>query len=317
VITREDVERALAAPRAAASQPTERVSFYSDGHRLDGLLFTPEGLASGERRPAVVLCAGYTYLKTMLMPSIARLLTAAGYVALAFDYRGFGDSEGPRWRLLPQEQVGDARAALTFLADQPTVDPARLAAVGVSLGGSVALTAAALDHRVRGVVAIEAIGDGARWLRGLRRYWEWQQLEQELARDRLERVRSGQSRRVDPLEIVPPDPASREFLEGVYREFPQMRCDLPLESADALVEFRPESLVDRIAPRPVLYLHGDADGLVPLDESRHLWARSGEPRRLDVLPGVGHFDWAAPNTPGFAAVTELAVGFLREVLPAP
>jgi hypothetical protein len=263
-----------------------------------------------------VLCAGYTYLKSMLMPAFARALTAAGYVAIAFDYRGFGDSDGPRWRLLPQEQVSDARAALTFLVDQPPADPARLAALGVSLGGSVAIAAAALDRRIGAVVAIEAVGDGARWLRGLRRYWEWREFEDELARDRLERVRSGQSRPVDPLEIVPPDPASRAFLEEVYREFPQMRCELPLETADALVEFRPETVVDRIAPRPLLFVHGDADRLVPADESRSLWARAGEPRRLEIVPGMGHFDWAAPGSTGFGRVAELAVGFLQEVLPA-
>jgi hypothetical protein len=316
VITREDVERTLATPVAAAPQPTRKVSFFSDGYRLDGLLYAPEGLAPEERRPAVVLCPGYTYPKTMLMPAIARALTAAGYMALGFDYRGFGDSEGPRWRLFPHEQTSDARAALTFLADQSQTDPARLAALGVSLGGSVAVTAGALDRRIGAVVAIEAVGDGARWLRSLRPYWEWREFEEELARDRTERVRSGQSRRVDPLEIVPPDPASRAFLEGVYREFPQMRCDLPLESADALVEFRPEALVDRIAPRPVLFVHGDADRLVPADESRSLWARAGEPRRLEVVPGMGHFDWAAPSSPGFARVAELVVGFLREALTA-
>src|SRR5262245_44099635 len=60
VITREDVERALAAPPAI--QPIQKVSFFSDGHRLDGLLYTPDGLAPGERRAAIVLCVGYTYL---------------------------------------------------------------------------------------------------------------------------------------------------------------------------------------------------------------------------------------------------------------
>jgi dienelactone hydrolase len=316
VITREDVERALAAGPAAAPRPTRKVSFFSDGHRLDGLLYTPDRIAPGERRAAVVLCVGYTYLKTMVMPDIARALTAAGYVALVFDYRGFGDSEGPRWRLIPSEQVGDARAALTFLADQPQVDPARLATVGISLGGSNAIAAGALDRRVGAVVAIEAIGDGARWLRGLRRYWEWRELEAELARDRVERVRTGQSRRVDPLDIVPPDPAARAFLEGIYREFPQMRCELPLETADALLEFSPERLVDQIAPRPVLFIHGEEDRLVPADESRSLFARAAEPRRLEVLPGMDHFDWVMPGSDGFRRVADLTVGFLREALPA-
>jgi hypothetical protein len=172
-ITREDVERALAAPSAPTAPPLRKVGFFSDGHRLDGLLYSPEGLAPGERRAAVVLCVGYTYLKTLVMPDIAKALVAAGYVALVFDYRGFGDSEGPRWRLSPEEQVRDVRAALTFVAGEGPVDAERLAVLGLSLGGSNAIAAAALDRRVGAAVSIEAMGDGERWLRGLRRYWEW------------------------------------------------------------------------------------------------------------------------------------------------
>jgi pimeloyl-ACP methyl ester carboxylesterase len=315
-VTKEDVARALSAPPAPWTLPVQKVFFYSDGYRLDGLLYAPEGLAAGETRAAVVLCVGYTYLKSVTMPDLAKALTAAGYVALIFDYRGFGDSQGPRGRLIPHEQVNDVRAALTFAADQPHVDAGRLAVLGLSLGGSNALAAAALDRRVGAAVAIEAVGDGERWLRSLRRHWEWLDFQLRLAADRAARVRTGQSARVDPLDIVPPDPDSRAFLEGVYREFPQMQCDLPLETAEALVEFRPEVLVDRIAPRPVLFIHGAADRLVPPDESRSLWAHAGEPRRLEILSDMGHFDWLRPTSPGFRRVVDLAAGFLREFLPA-
>ncbi len=315
-VTKEDVERALAAAPAAAPRPVQKIAFYSDGHRLDGLLYTPEALAAGEKRAAVVLCVGYTYLKSLAMPDIAKALTAAGYVTLLFDYRGFGDSEGPRWRLMPGEQVSDVRAALTCVADQPHVDAGRLALLGLSLGGSNAIAAAALDQRVGAVVAIEAMGDGERWLRSLRRHWEWADFQSRLAEDRSARVRTGQSVRIDPLEIVVPDPASRAFLEGVYREFPQMKCELPLETAEALAEFRPEALVDRIAPRPLLLIHGAADRLVPADESRGLFARARDPRQLEIVPGMGHFDWLMANSPGFRRVTDTATQFLQEVLPA-
>lgn len=315
-VTKEDVEHALAAAPAAAPRPVQKISFYSDGHRLDGLLYTPEALAAGERRAAVVLCVGYTYLKSLAMPDIAKALTAAGYVCLIFDYRGFGDSEGPRWRLIPGEQISDVRAALTCVADQPHVDAGRVALLGLSLGGSNAIAAGALDPRVGAVVAIEAVGDGERWLRSLRRHWEWVDFQARLAEDRSARVRTGESARVDPLEIVVPDPASRAFLEGVYREFPQMKCELPLETAEALAEFRPEALVDRIAPRPLLLIHGAADRLVPPDESRGLFARARDSRQLEIIPGMGHFDWLTAGSPGFRRVTDTATRFLREVLPA-
>jgi alpha-beta hydrolase superfamily lysophospholipase len=315
-ITREDVEHALRLGQARPVPPVQKVSFFSDGIRLDGMLYTPEGLPPAERRAAVVLLAGFTYLKSLVLPDIAKALNAAGYVALVFDYRGFGDSDGPRWRLVSVEQVADARAALTFVADQPHVDPERLALVGLSLGGSNALAAAAADSRVSAVAAVASPGNGERWLRSLRRYWEWDEFLARLAADRLRRVRSGESTRVHPLEIVTPDPESESFFERIYGEFPQMRCELGLETADALIEFRPEDQIGRLAPRPVLLVHGAADRLVPVDESRSLFERAGSPRRLEVLPGVGHFDWVMPGSHGFTDVTQRVIRFLQEVLPA-
>ena len=318
-ITREDVEAALstAAPSAAAapSLPVQKLGFYSDGLRLDGVLYVPPGLQPGERRPTVVLCPGYTYIKSLALPDIARSLNAAGYAALIFDYRGFGDSEGPRFRLLPWEQVADVRAAVSCALDQAVVDGSRLAVLGLSLGGSHALTAAAVDARVSAAVAIEPVGHGARWLRALRRHWEWEAFRRQLAQDRATRARSGRSARVDPLDIVLPDPASRDFLEAAYNEYPQMQCDVALESAEALTEYEPEQLVERISPRPLLLIHGDADRMVPLDESRALLARAGEPSELIVLPGVGHFDWVLPKSPGFAEVVGHLLAFLRTRLP--
>jgi pimeloyl-ACP methyl ester carboxylesterase len=316
-ITREDVEHALQVLRPArVAPPVQKVNFYSDGIRLDGMLYTPEDLGPGERRAAVVLLAGFTYLKSLLLPDIARMLTAAGYPALVFDYRGFGDSDGPRWRLLPSDQVADARAALTFLADQPQVDPQRLLLVGVSLGGANAIAAGAMDPRVAAVVTISSPGNGGRWLRSLRRYWEWDEFLARLAADRSRRVRSGESTRANPLEIVPPDPESESFFERMYTEFPDMRCELPLETAEALIEFRPEEQVARLAPRPLLLIHGTADRLVPPDEARALFERAGSPRQLELLPGIGHFDWVMPGSHGFNEVTGRVVRFLTEVVPA-
>ncbi len=313
-IVKEDVERAIAA-RAVPAQPLQRVQFYSAGYRLDGLLYTPRGLPAGERRPGVVLLVGYTYLKTMVMPDIAKVLNAAGYVALVFDYRGFGESEGPRGRLLPLEQVADARAALTFLSEQPTVDPDRLAVVGISLGGAHAITTAAVDERVKAAVALEPPGNGARWLRSLRRHWEWTQFLARLDEDRRQRVRTGISTTVDPLEIVLPDPDSQAFLDQVSAEFPQMKVSVPLESAEALIEYAPEEVADQIAPRPLLIIHGDCDQLVPLAEAQAIADSAGDTCRLEVVPGMTHFNWVLPGSPGFTRVTDSIVAFLRETVP--
>lgn len=315
-ITKDDVEKALATGSDAAPEPIQKVAIFSEGNRLDGLIYNPRDLKPGEKRAAVVLCGGYTYLKGMVMPDLARALNAAGYVALIFDYRGFGESEGTRWRLIPQEQVSDVRAAITFVSDQCHVDEEKIAVLGISLGGSNAITAAAQDQRVKAVVALEPMGDGERWLRSLRRHWEWDDFQAQLAKDRSQRALSGESQRIDPLEIVLPDPGSRSFLEAVYEEFPQMKCDLPVETAEALVEYRPEALVSQLTPRPLLLVHGSDDRLVPVGESKNLFTKAEEPKRLEVLPGLGHFDWVAAGSPGFEKISGLAVEFLEQNLPA-
>jgi len=60
------------------------------------------------------------------LPQVATAFTEAGYVTLTFDYRGFGTSEGPRWRLIPMEEVEDIRNAITFLQSRPEVDKEKL-----------------------------------------------------------------------------------------------------------------------------------------------------------------------------------------------
>jgi len=113
-----------------------------------------------------------------------------------------------------------------------------------------------------------------------------------------------------------PDPDSRAFLDMVANEFPQMVCELPLESAEALIEYSPESLAGRIAPRRLLVVHGADDRLVPVANSHSIAAHAGASCRLEIIPGMGHFNWVMPSQPGFARVANLVVEFLGEVVPA-
>jgi pimeloyl-ACP methyl ester carboxylesterase len=349
MIVVEDVETALKVPAPAGDvatgfQPVEsdrlkigphmgpisRAIFYSQGHKLDGICYLPKDYQAGMRLPGVVFCLGYTYLKDLLVPEMAKRLSAQGYACLVFDYRGFGKSElgcGPPGRLLPLEQVADIQAAVTFLAARPEVDANRIGLVGISLGGSHALYAAGINERVRAVAALAPVGDGQRWLRGCRRYWEWVAFLEKIEADRTARVLGGIGERVDAWEIVIPDPASRAFLEVVWREFPALKCRLSLESAEALIDYCPETWVGRISPRPVLLLHGEADLLVPVDESRSLFAQAGEPRELVLVPGMGHFDWAMPHEERFDHVMRIVSHWLgghlacepggRETPPSP
>jgi hypothetical protein len=69
-------------------------------------------------------------VKDLYLPDNARVLTEHGYVALTFDYKGWGESEGPRTRLAPYSRVADAQAALSFLSTLPEADAERLGLYG-------------------------------------------------------------------------------------------------------------------------------------------------------------------------------------------
>ena len=94
------------------------------------------------------------------------MLNDLGYVTLAFDMRGCGESEGEHGRVICLEQVEDTRNALTFLAQQDCVDPARIGAIGSSFGGAVAVYRAAWIARLAAVMSNGGWGDGERKFRG-------------------------------------------------------------------------------------------------------------------------------------------------------
>jgi uncharacterized protein len=266
------------------------VTFYSEGIKLAGDVFMPANLKPGERRAGIVLCHGYTGVRSIYLPDNARVLSEAGYVVLTFDYKGWGDSDGPKSRLAPYSRVADVQAALTFLGAQPEVDANRLGIYGTSYGGATVVFVAAIDPRVKCVVAVVGIGNGARWMRSVRRPDEYHDLLARTAADRLKRTLAGVSDLADRNEILLPDRQSAELGAAARRDNPAAVTQLPLEFVDDTLGFNPEWVVDRIAPRPILFITADDDRLVPPEESEAMYARAGEPKKLVVLKGIGHYE---------------------------
>ncbi|HEY3083222.1 MAG TPA: alpha/beta fold hydrolase [Chloroflexota bacterium] len=287
------------------------VAFFSAGVRLAGDLYLPDGGA--ERRAGVVLCCGYTGIKDLYLNDMARWLSAAGYVGLTFDYRGWGKSDGePRLRLSPYGRVEDTQAALTFLAAQPEVDRDRLGLYGISYGGSTAVFTAAIDQRVRAVVSVTGVGDGPRWMRGVRTPWDYRTLVGRGMADWERQVQNGHSEMADRGEVLQHDPLSAELAAQARRNLPGAAMQVPLEMIHETLHFRPEWVVDRIAPRAVLFVTSDADELVLPEESEQMYRRAGEPKKLVVLSGYGHYQVFVP--PAIDQVIEETVAWYRRYL---
>src|SRR5205814_5006705 len=224
------------------------------------------------------------------LPDNARVLTEAGYVALTFDYKGWGDSEGPRSRLAPYSRVADVQAALTFLGTLPGVHPERLGLYGTSYGGATVVWVGAVDPRVTCVVSVVGIGHGARWMRSVRRPDEYHDLLARAAADRVKRALERAAEFVKREEILLPDRQSAELAAAARRGNPAAVDAIPLEYVDDTLGFNPEWVVDKIAPRPVLFITTDNDRLVPPEESDDHNAQFGVTKKFVLLKEYGHYE---------------------------
>ena len=237
-----------------------------------------------------MLCHGPGGTKEQLLPQISANLCQAGYTVLRFDYRGWGESDGLRGRVVPAEQVEDIRSAVAFLGHQPGVDARKVGVIGLAIGGSNALYAAAFDRSIKCVAVLSAIGDLGRWLRGRRPYWDWLKYEMKLADDRRQRVISGRSELVEEIDFLVPDPKGMAEYQRIATEHPELLKNLrfSLESVEALTEFQPERVVGRISPRAVIWFCAGDDRTVPIEESEGMYRMAGNPKKLIVLESTAH-----------------------------
>ena len=138
-------------------QAAERTAFTTDGLRIAGDLRVPaDSLHQGpDGLPALAFTGPLSGVKDQVVGNYADRLAAAGFVTLAFDHRNFGDSEGsPRQHEDSAGKLADLRGAVGFLGERPEVDAERIGLVGICLGGSYVVRAAAFDPRVRAVAGV-------------------------------------------------------------------------------------------------------------------------------------------------------------------
>ncbi len=126
----------------AAEMDNERaVTFEADGLRLEGILHAAEANGSSSF-PSVAICHPHPLLggdmDNNVVMALFEKLADHGFVALRFNFRGVGNSEGEHGG--GRDERVDVVAALDFLAAQPTVDAERLFLAGYSFGAAVALS---------------------------------------------------------------------------------------------------------------------------------------------------------------------------------
>ncbi len=286
------------------------VTFYSAGLKLVGTLYTPDSLRAGEKRPTVLCCHGLRANRKVILPDFARAFVKAGYAAFVFDYRGFGESEGQKNRLISKERDEDIINATTFLGLQPEIDATRIALFGISYGGANVISTGAADPRTKAVVSVVGFGDGDRWARNSRRLWEYWALRRRIEKDRERRVLTGTSEYVDTYEILVPTPAEEKFYSG-GGAIASLKTELPLETADDILSYKPEEVIHKIAPRPVLIIGAELDYLTGFEECVSMYEKAREPKHLHILPGISHYE---TYSQGFDTVVQLSLDMFKRAM---
>ncbi|GAB3300531.1 alpha/beta hydrolase [Parasphingorhabdus pacifica] len=288
--------------------------FFSSGLRLDADLHLPDDGGAGAPYPVVIPSSGYQGLKVIHPERFARALTARGYAVLAFDYRGFGASEGERGRLIPQEWAEDLRAAVDRASIVDELDADHIGLIGWGMGGGVVVAEAAEDPRVSAVACANGIGDGTRSTHSMHDDQTWNSLLTRIAADRGRRAELGRSEVTSPWDIVrlDLDSATDGYVGDELYQAPGFGAGVSLESAEMLLRFRPEAVAHQLAGRPLLIVHGEKNELYKPEEAHSLYAHADEPKRLDIIEGAGHTEWMFDEHPTFQHLVDVLDKFYAD-----
>ncbi|MEE8472602.1 MAG: alpha/beta fold hydrolase [Dehalococcoidia bacterium] len=231
----------------------EQFTLEVDGIPLAAEFCKPHPTQEGQAAPGLVLChgipAGPPDPANRGYALLAERFCDAGFATLIFNFRGAGLSGGD-FDILGWTR--DLAGVLDYLFDRPEVDRSRFLLMGSSAGAAVSVYAAARDRRVTGLACFAC-----------------------------------------PAEFsLVGNPADARRMLDHSREVGSFRSPgFPPSVEDWVAGFgevSPLRWVDRIAPRPLLLVHGDEDDVVNVSQARALHEKAGEPKELVILPGAGH-----------------------------
>jgi fermentation-respiration switch protein FrsA (DUF1100 family) len=270
-----------------------QITFTSEGLKLSGNLYLPAG---GRKRPAIVLTTAISAVKEQIAANYAQRLATAGFVALAFDHRNFGESEGtPRQHEDPQGKLADLRDAVSYLRSLPEVDAERIGACGVCLGTGYALHLAAFDPRIKALVLIAGSYLNAPTLQ--------QRMGKEAYHDLLVNWASIEERQYHSgkMEYIPavtsdgkgagmPAAEAYEYYGTARGQRPRWINWLSALSVKVMLTFDYRGAAHVLSQTPVLIVHGRTDLFCIPEDATWLYEQVSEPKEILWLPTRNHID---------------------------
>ena len=282
------------------------VDIWSEGTRLAGDLYAPRDLAADETRPTIVMSHGWGGTKALLA-NVASRLAAEGYLVLAFDYRGWGESDGKlvvqgdmpdrdadgivtvRAREIrnvvdPIDQTVDIQRAFDFIEGEPNVDTTRLGYWGSSYSGAHAIWVAAHEPRAGCAVGQVAAAD-SRSLAAVS--WAGQDIAEHSSLQAIRRARGD----IDPL---PQGTDKAPNLNGWAH-------------LDKVLSYNPVDDAGRITI-PLLVIDAGNEELFDRHIAGELAIQraqaNGAPAEYTVIPGITHYQVYGDH---FEEATQMAV----------
>ena len=220
-----------------------RVHFRSaDGTRLAGWI------KPHDRPIATVILVHGLAVNHTVMANRAYRLWERRFSVMLFDFRACGESDGSTSTCGIRE-VDDLSAAVDLCLQQPEFGNAPIVALADSLGGTVALAAAAHRPEIRAVFSDAAPMS----------------------------LRSAIDKGFGAYTGLPALPFRRAVVWAAERL-----------TGERVNDFSVEDAIARISPRAVCLAHGHLDPLVDVVDAHRMYERAGEPKELWLEPDIGH-----------------------------
>jgi len=277
----------------------KKVSFKNRyGITLAADLYQPKN-ASG-KLAAIAVGGPFGAVKEQSSGLYAQTMAERGFVTLAFDASYTGESGGtPRNVASPDINTEDFSAAVDFLGLQSNVDRERIGIIGICGWGGMALNAAAVDKRVKAVVASTMYDMTRVMSKGYNDSVTLEQRTQML--EQLSRQRWQDAEKPSPAYQPPYNElkgGEAQFLVDYhdYYSTPRGYHARAVNSGNSWTQTTPLSFMNmpiltyiaEISPRPVLFIHGEKAHSRYFSETAY--AAAAQPKELMIIPGANHTD---------------------------
>lgn len=260
-------------------------------HKLsDGIVLTLHTLQhSKEKKPVIILCHGFCGIREILLPAFAEAFTQAGFAAITFDYRGFGDSDGERGRLVPAMQIDNILSVVEWARKQPELDAARIGLWGTSFGGCHVFAAAAQDLQIKCIVSQMAFADGEEIVTGQMNDDEKSAFLATLDKMAEKQKTTGKEMFVSVNRVLS-DVESKTFFEQNKARYPKMDIKIPFLTVRETLHYKPAHYAALVKCPSLVVIAGE-DTVNPPEQGRMLFDVIGaEKKRLYEEIGARHYD---------------------------